>query len=81
MEGKFFMQFIQAKRRDNKLNVRDNRPYAIDRVEFIKDGIGLYLTGFDGEKFYLTYSDLDWFRSDFVIVNSLKELERYKEVL
>ena len=38
------MQFIQAKSSMNKLEVLDNLPYAIDRIEILESGIGLYLT-------------------------------------
>lgn len=74
------MQFIQAKRVNNKLGVRDTRPYAIDKVDFIKDGFALYLTSFDGDKIYLTYSDMEWFRRDFAIVNSLHELRKMEKI-
>lgn len=74
------MQFIQARRLDNKLHVRDNRPYTIDKVQFINGGFALTLTNDIGQEVYLTYNSLDWFREDFNIVNSIKELEEYKQL-
>ena len=74
------MQFIQARRLDNKLHVRDNRPYAIDKVQFIDGGFALTLTNDIGQRAYLAYNSLDWFREDFNIVNSIKELEEYKQL-
>lgn len=74
------MQFIQARRLDNKLHVRDNRPYAIDKVQFIDGGFALILTNDIGQRVYLAYNSLDWFREDFNIVNSIKELEEYKQL-
>ena len=74
------MQFIQARRLDNKLHVRDNRPYAIDKVQFINGGFALTLTNDIGQEVYLAYNSLDWFREDFNIINSIKELEEYKQL-
>ena len=74
------MQFIQARRLDNKLHVRDNRPYAIDKVQFINGGFALTLTNDIGQEIYLAYNSLDWFREDFNIINSIKELEEYKQL-
>ena len=74
------MQFIQARRLDNKLHVRDNRPYTIDKVQFINGGFALTLTNDIGQEVYLAYNSLDWFREDFNIVNSIKELEEYKQL-
>jgi hypothetical protein len=33
-----------------------------------------------GQEVYLAYNSLDWFREDFNIVNSIKELEEYKQL-
>ena len=74
------VQFIQVRRLDNKLHVRDNRPYAIDKVQFINGGFALTLTNDIGQEIYLAYNSLDWFREDFNIVNSIKELEEYKQL-
>lgn len=74
------MQFIQARRLDNKLHVGDNRPYAIDKVQFINGGFALTLTNDIGQEVYLAYNSLDWFREDFNIINSIKELEEYKQL-
>ena len=74
------VQFIQVRRLDNKLHVRDNRPYAIDKVQFINGGFALTLTNDIGQEVYLAYNSLDWFREDFNIVNSIKELEEYKQL-
>lgn len=74
------MQFIQAKRLNNKLGVRDNRPYAIDKVEFVKGGFALFLTSFEGDKVYLSYNDIEWFKRDFAIVDSIYGLERYRKL-
>lgn len=76
------MQFIQAKVFDNKLGVRDNRPYAIDRVNFIDNGIVLFLNDMrDGGMVLVTYKDLEWFRSEFRVVDTLKDLEEYKKLV
>lgn len=60
--------------------LRDNRPYAIDKVQFINGGFALTLTNDIGQEVYLAYNSLDWFREDFNIVNSIKELEEYKQL-
>ncbi len=73
-------QFIQAKRKGNKLGVEDNRPYAIDKVRFIDGGFLLFLVSDVGEEKYLSYSSLDWFREDFSIVNNIRDIEEYKEL-
>ena len=72
------MQFIQAKRLNNKLRVKDNKPYAIDKVEFVEGGFVLHLKDVLGQRVYLAYNDLSWFKSDFNVVNSMSELEDYK---
>lgn len=72
------MQFIQAKRIENKLGVDDNRPFAIDGVRFIDNGFELLLSDEKGKDIRLTYNNLDWFREDFNIVNSVRDLEGYK---
>lgn len=74
------MQFIQAKRLNNKLCVRDNRPFAIDMVRFINEGFLLVLSDEEGKKRELTYNSLDWFREDFDVIDGtkgLKEFERF----
>lgn len=72
------MQFIQAKRIENKLGVDDNRPFAIDGVRFIDNGFELLLSDEKGKDIRLTYNSLDWFREDFNIVNSVRDLEGYR---
>lgn len=72
------MQFIQAKRIDNKLGVDDNRPFAIEKVRFIDNGFELLLSDQKGKEIRLAYNSLDWFREDFDVVNSAWELEGYR---
>lgn len=72
------MQFIQAKRIENKLGVDDNRPFAIDGVRFIDNGFELLLSDEKGKDIRLAYNSLDWFREDFNIVNSVRDLEGYR---
>lgn len=78
-------QFIQAKRLGNKLGVRDNRPYAIEKVRFRDSADSaaapsflLFLSDEKGEERLLAYNSLNWFMKDFNIVNNLNELEDYK---
>ncbi len=72
------MQFIQAKRIENKLGVDDNRPFAIDGVRFIDGGFELLLSDEKGKDIRLAYNSLDWFREDFNVINSVRELEGYR---
>lgn len=75
------MQFIQARRLENKLGMKDNLPLSIDGVKFLSGGgFLLVLSRCNGERVYLSYNDLDWFREDFNVVNSINELEMYKEL-
>lgn len=75
------MQYIQARRLDNKLGMKDNLPLAIDKVIFLQSGgILLDLNTCNGERIYLSYSNLDWFRDDFNVVNSINKLEKYREL-
>jgi len=75
------MQFIQAKKLDNKLKVRDNRPYAIEKVEFLSRG-GFVMTLLDeeGYSFPLAYRSMERFREEFNVVNYMKGLEPRKEL-
>ena len=73
------MQFIQAKSSMNKLEVLDNLPYAIDRIEILESGIGLYLTDSFGQDKYVCYRDIEELKKEWNIVNSYCDLEAYKE--
>ena len=65
------MQFIQAKRLGNKLCVRDNRFFTIDKVEFLKNG-GFVVTVIDYDGAYHNEED---FREEFHIANFVNQLE------
>ena len=68
------MQFIQARRLNNKLGVKDNSFFAIDKVTFIDSGFLLTLTNDMGQPVYLAYQDLKEFREDFNVLDNMKEL-------
>lgn len=74
------MQYIQAKRLDNKLGMKDNRPLAVFNVKFVNGGFRLTLIDDDGAIYALSYSNLDWFREDFDVRNCRSEIEVYKEL-
>jgi hypothetical protein len=74
------MQFIQAKRLNNKLGVRDNQPYIIKEVVFTKGGFRLLLIDIKNKETVLGYNSLDWFRKDFDIVDSIGEIKEYREL-
>lgn len=70
------MQFIQAKRLDNKLGVVDNTPFAIEWVRFINGGFELLLREEgSGKLMALTYDSLDWFREDFEVIENIEDLK------
>lgn len=70
------MQFIQAKRLGNKLCVRDNRFFTIDKVEFLRNG-GFVVTvvDYDGYSYPLAYHNEEAFREEFHIANFINQLE------
>lgn len=74
------MQFLQAKSGDNKLNVRNNLPYAIDNIIIEEGGdILLYLTNYVGNRIYVRYKSIDKLKEEFDIVDAIGDIEEYKE--
>lgn len=73
------MQFLQAKSGDNKLNTRDNLPYAIDNIIIEKDDILLDLTSYTGNRIYVRYESIEELKREFNIVDVIGDIEEYKE--
>lgn len=73
------MQFLQAKSGDNKLNTRNNLPYAIDNIIIEKDDILLYLTSYVGNRIYVRYKSIDKLKEEFDIIDAIGDIEEYKE--
>ena len=73
------MQFLQAKSGDNKLDTRDNLPYAIDNIIIEKDDILLDLTSYAGNRIYVRYESIDKLKEEFDIIDSIGEMKEYKE--
>ena len=68
-ERKIFMQFLQAKVKDNKLGVEDTYPIAIDTIEFFKGSIVIYVTKRNGSKTWVSYSSLEKLFNEFDVVD------------
>lgn len=64
------MQFIQAKRLGNKLCVKDNRFFIIEKVDFLRNG-GFMVTVIDQEGYFypLAFATEEDFREEFRIAN------------
>ena len=73
------MQFLQAKSGDNKLDTRNNLPYAIDNIIIEKDDILLDLTSYVGNRIYVRYESIDKLKEEFDIIDSIGEMKEYKE--
>ena len=73
------MQFLQAKSGDNKLDTRNNLPYAIDNIIIEKDDILLDLTSYAGNCIYVRYESIDKLKEEFDIVDAIGDIEEYKE--
>lgn len=74
------MQYLQAKSKDNKLEVRNNLPLAIDRIRLWNNGfIDLYVTDSFGVEKVIGYKDSKEIVDEWDIVNCYNDLKRYKE--
>lgn len=73
------MQFLQAKSGDNKLDTRNNLPYAIDNIIIEKDDILLDLTSYAGNRIYVRYKGIEELKKEFDIIDSIGEIKEYKE--
>lgn len=73
------MQFLQAKSGDNKLDTRNNLPYAIDNIIIEKDDILLDLTSYAGNRIYVRYKSVEELKREFNIVDAIGDIEEYKE--
>lgn len=73
------MQFLQAKHKNNKLNIRNNLPYAIDNIIIEEDGILINLTSFNGITMYVRYKSIAELRNDFDVINAFDKIKEYKE--
>lgn len=74
------MQFLQAKSGDNKLNTRNNLPYAIDNIIIEKDDILLDLTSYAGNRVYVRYKSIEDLKKEFNVIDSIEEIKgEYKE--
>lgn len=74
------MQFLQAKNGNNKLDIRDNLPYAIDNIIIEEDGILLDLTSYVGNRVYVRYKNIEELKKEFDVIDSIGEIKgEYKE--
>jgi len=73
------MQFLQAKSINNKLNTRDNLPYAIDNIIIEENDILLYLTSYVGNRIYVRYESIEDLKKEFDVIDSIGEMKEYKE--
>ena len=73
------MQFLQAKNGDNKLDIRNNLPYAIDNIIIEEDDILLDLTSYVGNRMYVRYESIEDLKEEFDIIDSIGEMKEYEE--
>lgn len=74
------MQFLQAKSGDNKLDTRNNLPYAIDNIIIEEDDILLDLTNYVGNRIYVRYKSIEELKKEFDVIDSIGEIKgEYKE--
>ena len=73
------MQFLQAKNGDNKLDIRNNLPYAIDNIIIEEDDILLDLTSYVGNRIYVRYESIEDLKEEFDIIDSIGEMKEYEE--
>ena len=73
------MQFLQAKSGDNKLDIRNNLPYAIDNIIIEEDDILLDLTSYAGNRIYVRYESIDKLKEEFDVIDAIGEMKEYKE--
>ena len=72
------MQYLQAKSAFNKIEALDNLPYAIDRIDLLRNGIQLILVDpIEGKKRKVAYGSLEELRKEWNIVNKFMDLEDY----
>lgn len=72
------MQYLQAKSAFNKIEALDNLPYAIDRIDLLKNGIQLILVDpIEGKRIRVAYGSLEELRKEWNIVNKYMDLEDY----
>lgn len=63
------MQFLQAKKRNNKLGVEDSFPLAIDAIELYKNRIVIYVSKRDGSRTWVVYNSLEKLFDEFDVIN------------
>lgn len=73
------MQFLQAKNGNNKLDTRNNLPYAIDNIIIEEDDILLYLTSYGGNRIYVRYKSVEELKKEFDVIDSIGEMKEYKQ--
>ena len=72
------MQYLQAKSAFNKIEALDNLPYAIDRIDLLRNGIQLILVDpIEGKRIRVAYGSLEELRKEWNIVNKYMDLEDY----
>ena len=65
------MQFLQAKNGDNKLDTRNNLPYAIDNIIIEEDDILLSLTSYAGNRIYVRYESIEDLKREFDVIDAI----------
>ena len=72
------MQFIQAKTAFNKLEVIDNRPFAIEKVRLLKKGFVVNVEDLYGDiKGDIYYKNREEFDKEWDIAETLDEMKNY----
>ena len=74
------MQFLQAKSANNKLDARNNLPYAIESIKIEQNGILINLNNYVGNRTHVRYKSVEDLKKEFDIVDSIGEIKKvYKE--
>ena len=74
------MQFLQAKSEKNKLNTRNNLPYAIENIKIEENSILINLSNYVGNRAYVRYKSIEDLKKEFDVIDSIGEIRgEYKE--
>ena len=71
------MQFLQAKSADNKLEILDNAPYAIDEIRILNRGIKISLTSPAGKKESIFYESIESLKKEWYVIDCYQDLMDY----
>lgn len=67
------MKIFRAKHKQNKLQVEDNRPFAIDKVELLEKGFTVFFTDLTtGQQHALGYASRELFDNEWEFCKGIK---------